>query len=139
MFLLIGVIIVAKKLLLPIVFLMSKVLIVDDDPDILAVVQILLKMNDFSVMAIAKAADISQAIKSFSPGLILLDVALSGADGREICKMLKKSNETKHIPVILFSAHYDLVNNIQECMANGLVTKPFETSYLLETIRRNIA
>jgi DNA-binding response OmpR family regulator len=118
---------------------MRKVLIVDDDPDILTVVQILLKMNDFSVLAIARAADISEAIKSFSPGLILLDVALSGADGREICKALKRSDETKHIPVILFSAHFDLVNNIQECMANGLITKPFETSYLLETIWRNIA
>lgn len=44
----------------------------------------------------------------------------------------------QHIPVILFSAHYDLVNDIQEYMANGLITKPFETSYLLETIRKNI-
>ena len=61
-----------------------------------------------------------------------------GADGREICKNLKNSDETQHIPVILFSAHYDLVNNIKECMANGLVTKPFETAYLLDTIRKNI-
>ena len=118
---------------------MSKILVIDDDPDILTVVQILLRMNHFTVMAIAKADEIPDAIKNFSPGLILLDVALSGADGREICKQLKRSAETKHIPVILFSAHYDLVNNIQECMANGLVTKPFESSYLLETIRKNIA
>jgi DNA-binding response OmpR family regulator len=118
---------------------MSKILVVDDDPDILTVVKILLSMHHFSVMAISRPEDIGRAIKSFSPGLILLDVALSGADGREICRKLKTSNETQHIPVILFSAHYDLVNSFHEYMANGLVTKPFEAAFLLETIRKNIA
>jgi DNA-binding response OmpR family regulator len=118
---------------------MSKILVVDDDDDILTVVQILLRMNNFTVRALSKWEDISNAVETFSPDLILLDVALRGADGREICKQLKKSNETSHIPVILFSAHYDLVNNIHECMANGLITKPFESAYLLETIRKNIA
>ena len=134
-------IVVAKYFPLPrpISLLMNKILIVDDDPDILTVVQILLKMNNFIVMAISKPENIVNVIKGFSPGLILLDVALAGADGREICKQLKMSTETKHIPVILFSAHYDLVNNIHECMANGLITKPFDSSFLLETIRKNIA
>jgi DNA-binding response OmpR family regulator len=118
---------------------MSKILVVDDDEDILTVVQIVLSMNNFTVRAISRWEDIADTVKSFSPDLILLDVALRGADGREICRQLKKSNETRHIPVILFSAHYDLVNNIHEYMANGLITKPFETSYLLETIRKNIA
>lgn len=118
---------------------MSKVLVVDDDEDILTVVQIVLSMNNFAVQTISRWEEIAGAVQSFSPDLILLDVALRGADGREICRQLKKSQRTQHIPVILFSAHYDLVNNIHECMANGLITKPFETSYLLETIRENIA
>jgi DNA-binding response OmpR family regulator len=118
---------------------MKKVLIVDDDIDILTVVQMLLRMNNYSVKAISRWQDIDEAILSFCPNLILLDVALSGADGREICRKLKRSSETRNIPVILFSAHYDLANNIRECMADGLVTKPFERSYLLETIQENIA
>ncbi len=118
---------------------MNKILVVDDDQDILKVVEIVLSMNNFKVETISKWEHIYNSIRSFSPDLILLDVALGSADGREICKQIKKSDDTKHIPVILFSAHYDLVNNIQEYMANGLVTKPFETSYLLETIRKNIA
>src|SRR5678816_4213114 len=116
---------------------MNRILVVDDDPDILTVVQILLQMNHFNVMAISKWQDIASSIESFTPDLILLDVALSGADGRKIYRQIKESNETQHIPVILFSAHYDLINNFQECMANGLVTKPFETAFLLETIRKN--
>ena len=118
---------------------MNKILVVDDDADILAVVEIVLSMNNFSVKTISHWEDISDSIQSYSPDLILLDVALGGADGRAICTALKKSVSTKHIPVILFSAQYDLVNNMQGCMANGMVAKPFETSFLLETIRKNIA
>jgi DNA-binding response OmpR family regulator len=118
---------------------MSKILVVDDDTDILTVVEILLKMNHFSVRTISRWEDIHDTINNFSPDLILLDVALGGADGRQICKQLKIADETRHIPVILFSAHYDLLNNIKEYLADGLITKPFETSYLLETIRKNIA
>jgi DNA-binding response OmpR family regulator len=118
---------------------MKKVLIVDDDVDILTVVQRLLSMNNYTIQAISKWQDITNTIKTFVPDLILLDIALSGADGREICKKLKQSNETQHIPVVLFSAHHDLANYTRGFMADGLVTKPFEASYLLETIRKNIA
>ena len=118
---------------------MNRILVVDDDHDILTVVKILLTMNNFIVETISKWNDITNTIGRFSPDLILLDIALGGADGREICRQLKESNETRHIPVILFSAHYDLVNTIHECHADGLITKPFETSYLLDTIRKNIA
>jgi len=118
---------------------MNKILVVDDDADILAVVKIILSINNFVVKTISRWEDISHTIQNFAPDLILLDVALGGADGREICSALKKSTNTKHIPIILFSAQYDLANNMQGCTANGLVAKPFETAYLLETIRRNIA
>ncbi len=110
-----------------------------DDVDILTVVEILLKRNNYSVRAISEWNDLTSSIKSFLPDLILLDVALQGADGRDICKQLKNSKKTQHIPIILFSAHYNLVRDTRKCLADGLVTKPFEISYLLETIQKNIA
>jgi DNA-binding response OmpR family regulator len=117
---------------------MDKILVVDDDRDILTVVEILLGMNNYSVRTISRWQQINNEIQDFSPDLILLDVSLGGADGRDICKQLKVSDDTSHIPIILFSAHHDLVNNIKGCGADGLVTKPFETSFLLDTIRKNI-
>ena len=117
---------------------MNKILVLDDDIDILTVVQLLLSMHNYIVKAISKWQEVTSSIISFSPDLILLDVALSGADGRDICRKIKQSNETQHIPIILFSAHYDLASDTRGCMANGFVAKPFETSYLLETIRKNI-
>lgn len=113
-------------------------MVVDDDRDILEVVSMLLKRNNYNVMTLTRGTHISDSISAFSPDLILLDVALGGEDGRQICSRIKSDDQTRDIPVILFSAHYDLVNNIKECNADGLITKPFEISYLLETIRNNI-
>jgi DNA-binding response OmpR family regulator len=118
---------------------MRKILVVDDDHDILTVVKIVLNMHNFKVQTLSKPEEIHDTIKSFSPDLILLDVALGSADGRKICKGLKQSNETKHIPVLLFSAHYDLINDIEECLADGLISKPFETITLVNTISKVIA
>lgn len=117
---------------------MNKILVVDDDRDILEVVSMLLRKNDYNVLTLSRGTYITDSIQKFLPDLILLDVALAGEDGRVICSRIKVSNETKHIPVILFSAHYDMVDNIRECLADGLITKPFEVPYLLEIIRNNI-
>jgi DNA-binding response OmpR family regulator len=114
---------------------MKKILVVDDDVDILMLVKMTLAMHNFTVEAIPRWEDIDDRIEHFTPDLILLDVSLIGADGREICKRLKQSGETQHIPVILFSANAEMGNNIQECKAQAFIAKPYELSHLLKTIR----
>ena len=114
---------------------MKKILVVDDDNDILSLVETVLSMNDFGVEAISRWENIPQSISSFEPDLILLDVSLIGADGRDICKKLKAAIETQHIPIILFSAHADVANNFQDCQAQGFIAKPFEVSYLVRTLQ----
>jgi DNA-binding response OmpR family regulator len=118
---------------------MKKILVVDDDNDILTLVQMVLSMHSFTVEAISKWEQIDDVIKNFSPGLILLDVSLSGADGRDICRRLKSQQETQHIPVILFSAHADVANNFKDCNAQGFIAKPFELSHFIETLDSNLA
>lgn len=117
---------------------MKKILLVDDDLDIINVVEILLTRNNYKVKATAQWENITKSIKNFSPDLILLDVALGGADGRDICEELKSSTNTQHIPIILFSAYYNLAKDFRGCPADGFVSKPFDISYLLETISKNI-
>jgi DNA-binding response OmpR family regulator len=114
---------------------MKKILVVDDDVDILSLVQMTLAMYDFAVEAISRWEDIDNSIVNFDPDLILLDVSLVGADGRDICKRIKQSEETQHIPVILFSANAEFGNNIQACQAEAFIAKPYELSHLLQTIR----
>lgn len=117
---------------------MKRVLVVDDDQDILTLVEMVLSMNNFKVQAISRWEEIKDKIKSFQPDLILLDVALVGADGREICKQIKTASETKHIPVILFSAYSEVANSLDESMAQGFIAKPFDISHLVETLNSNL-
>src|SRR5688572_4078005 len=84
---------------------MSRILVVDDNHDILQVMLLLLRTRGYTVEITPKGEEITSKINSFSPDLILMDVYLGGWDGRDICKKLKGSEETKDIPVIMFSAY----------------------------------
>jgi DNA-binding response OmpR family regulator len=114
---------------------MKKILVVDDDEDILMLVEMILLRNDYAVEAISRWEVIRESIASFEPDLILLDISLTGADGREICRELKQDRETQHIPIILFSANPDKGNNYFDCQAQAFIAKPFNMNHLLETIK----
>ncbi len=117
---------------------MDKILVVDDDVDILTLVQMTLNMNGFDVQVLSRWEKIDNVIREFGPDLILLDVSLGGADGREICKRIKTTSDTAHIPVILFSANIDIGKSIDNCHAQAFITKPYELNYFLNTIRSNL-
>ena len=113
---------------------MSKILVIDDDIDILSVMEILLTMKGFKVEVNAKGENTLAKIRSFEPDLILLDVLISGYDGRTICRKLKSSEETRHIPVIMFSAHPGAAATIAEYGADDFIGKPFDVTNLMEKI-----
>ena len=115
---------------------MNKILVVDDDTDILGLVEIMLHSNNYDVKAISRWQEINSSITDFHPDLVLLDVSLGGADGREICKSIKEAKETKNLPVILFSANPDMGLYLNQCRAQSFVSKPFEIKHLLNTIQQ---
>jgi len=114
---------------------MNKILVVDDDVDILTLVEAILSMNTFDVQGISRWEDIYTKMDEFKPNLVLLDVMLGGADGRDICKNLHLDKKTKNIPVVLFSANPEMGKYIKECMAQDFVPKPFDISNLLKTVK----
>ena len=79
---------------------MNKILVVDDDQDILMLVQVMLSMNNFNVEAISRWEEIDNTMQVFKPDLVLLDVSLGGADGRDICKKMRLENPTDHLIII---------------------------------------
>ncbi len=116
---------------------MKKILVVDDDPAILEVIQIILEDNNYEV----KTSLSGRIFKNMSdmPDLILLDVLLSGEDGREIVKKLKSDEKTKKIPVIMISAHPSAGDTVLKLGANGFVSKPFDIDDLLSAVEHNLA
>ncbi|MEP6596919.1 MAG: response regulator [Ginsengibacter sp.] len=117
---------------------MSKILVVDDDIDILSVMEILLTMKGFEVEVTAKGENTFPKIKTFRPDLILLDVLISGYDGRTICKELKSNETTRHIPVIMFSAHPGAAATIAEYGADDFIAKPFDVNNLIQKVNTQL-
>lgn len=118
---------------------MSRILVVDDDTDILSVMEILLTMKGFEVEVTAKGENTFPKINTFRPDLILLDVLISGHDGRTICKQLKSNEETRHIPVIMFSAHPGAAATIADYGADDFIAKPFDVNNLIEKVNSQLA
>jgi two-component system phosphate regulon response regulator PhoB len=117
---------------------MKRILVVDDDIDILTVVQLVLESNSFEVIAISKWQKIYSLIDTFNPDLILLDVSLGMQDGRNICKQLKTTVQTKNIPIILFSANHNIDKSIKECLADNFISKPFDINDLIDGINNEL-
>ena len=117
---------------------MSKILVVDDDTDILSVMEILLTMKGFEVEVTAKGENTFSKIASFKPDLILLDVLISGHDGRTICRNLTTIKDTMHIPVIMLSAHPGAAATIAEYGADDFIAKPFDVANLLQKVNRQL-
>ena len=116
---------------------MKKILVVDDDADMLDVVELVLTHHDFVVKTTSKWQIISKTIRTFIPDLILIDINLDGADGGDICKKIKHSKDTQQVPVILYSTLMP-EEYLKASNAQGFLAKPFETSDLLKIIRNNL-
>jgi DNA-binding response OmpR family regulator len=113
---------------------MKNILIIDDDPDVITVLQVLLKKNGYQVITAHNEEEAYYQLEVHQPHLVIMDVLLSGADGRDICKKLKSGNNSKHIPVIMFSAHPGAQKNMDDCGADDFIPKPFQGNLLLERI-----
>ena len=113
---------------------MQKILIIDDDPDVITVLQLLLKRKGYVVATACNEREAYEQVESFNPELVVMDVLLSGTDGRTICKKLKSEDGSKHIPIIMFSAHPSAQKNMDDFGADDFIPKPFEGAKILERI-----
>ena len=116
----------------------KKILVVDDEPDILEFLQELLEGEGYIVAIADKAEHVEKLHDASLPDLILIDVLLSGKDGHEVVKHLKGQEVTRHIPVIMFSAHQGAEKTARAAGADDFVAKPFEIDEVLAKIAKHI-
>jgi DNA-binding response OmpR family regulator len=114
---------------------MCKVLVVDDDSDILEVLTLILSMNGIQVEAISQGAQVYDNVFVNRPNVILLDVNLGSHDGRTICNDLKSQVETKSIPVIMFSANHNIRQSAMDNKADDFLEKPFDIDQLISRVK----
>jgi DNA-binding response OmpR family regulator len=116
----------------------KKILIVDDDAAILEPLSLLLEEFGYRVETTAKGDETYKKVTKFGPDLILLDILMSGSDGRIICRRLKKEHKTNKIPVVMMSAHPGAHHDSADAGADDFIAKPFETAHLLTILQKHL-
>jgi DNA-binding response OmpR family regulator len=120
---------------------MAKILILEDNMDLLEFICILLERNKLEVQGCSSSNEMKLILESFDPDLLIIDVIIKNKDGtdedgRDLCKEFKKKN--KNIPVILTSANPKVLINYEVCGADDTLEKPFNMQDILNKINKYI-
>lgn len=115
----------------------KQILVLDDDPSIVEVTQIILEESGYQVLTGRSEDDLNRLLKTTTPDLILMDVWLAQTDGNQITKRLKQHPDTKEIPVILFSALNEVESMTTKAGADGFLRKPYELDDLLAIVSKH--
>ncbi|MCU0651443.1 MAG: response regulator [Candidatus Omnitrophica bacterium] len=115
----------------------EKILIVDDERDIIKMLDYNLKKEGFRVISAYDGEDAIDSALKERPDLIVLDLMLPGLDGLEVCKTIKKENKTANIPIIMLTAKAQEADKIVglELGADDYITKPFSPRELIARIK----
>jgi len=111
----------------------KRILIADDDEGIVDAVTMILQVMGYEVDFTYDGGAVLDAVKN-KPDLILLDIWMSGHDGRDICKQLKSDPDYKEIPILMISASRDIKQSALDAGANDFMEKPFEMDSLLNKV-----
>ncbi|MBI3882657.1 MAG: response regulator [Sphingobacteriales bacterium] len=113
---------------------MARILIYDDDVDILEVSSAILRMRDFDVLCKDNCKNVITDIVAYKPDVILMDNWLPDIGGVKAIQLIKSNDELKDIPVVFFSANSHVEQLAKEAGANYMLPKPFELNALVEVI-----
>jgi DNA-binding response OmpR family regulator len=114
---------------------LKKLLIIENDPDTLDIVSILLENSGFNVVQSPKKKSV-QEVAEIKPDIIVIDYLLGDSYGSELCLELKNSPLTRQIPIIIFSASHNLEKVIEDCRADAYIAKPFDLEDFLDMVNQ---
>jgi len=117
--------------------LKKRILVADDNPAILDALKIMLEEEGYDVETTEDGATIKD-VKEPLPDLLLLDIWMSGVNGRDVCKLLKSTATTKHIPVVMVSAAKDTEQIAKDSGADDFISKPFQMDHLLAIVAQYV-
>ncbi len=116
----------------------EKILLYDDDKEILNLCKIILAKYGFESETRTECDNIFKDIETIEPNLILMDLWIPGIGGEKAIALLKQNEKTKDIPVLVFSANTDTKEICDKIKADGFVEKPFSIPAFIETIRGHL-
>lgn len=116
----------------------KRILLVDDEKDLLEVVKIRLEANDYEVLVAYDGQQGFEKIQKENPDLVILDLMLPKMDGYKVCGLIKRDARYAKIPIIIFTARTQESDREtgKDMGADAYIAKPFEPEILLGTIRK---
>ena len=120
--------------------LSGRVLVVDDDPEIVTFLCTLLELEGLQASVATSATAALEQLRHAQPSLVLLDIAMPGQDGLELCRTLKRDPTTREVPVFVISARpgREVVERALAAGAEVFIRKPFENRELIDKIRERL-
>jgi len=116
---------------------LKKILVADDNDGIVASLTMVLQYGGYEVTALMNGQDVQNITAPF-PDLILLDIWMAGVNGIDVCKHLKARKDTKHIPIIMFSAYPDSISSARAAGADDFIEKPYSMDDMLAKVKKNL-
>jgi DNA-binding response OmpR family regulator len=114
----------------------TRILVIDDDSAIREGLALALSFDGYDVRTRASASDVEAIIDEWQPALVVLDVMLSGEDGRDVARRLKRNTPYQHVPILLMSAHPSTRDDSVAACADAFLAKPFDMTTFLHEVGR---
>jgi DNA-binding response OmpR family regulator len=115
----------------------KKILVVEDEPELVRALEVRLKSQDFQIISALDGEEGLRKAREEMPDLIILDVMIPKIDGFRVARFLKFDEKYKHIPIIMLTAKVEDEDKAlgEETGADEYITKPFEWEYLFEKVK----
>ncbi|MDB4926895.1 response regulator [Mucilaginibacter sp.] len=117
----------------------KRILILDDNQDILDIVHETLAYEQFDVKGTSNGEDVMPFVEEFNPDLVILDYRVAGMNGGELCKQIKCHPKYKDTPVIIFSAYINHDDELFDYGCDAIINKPFDLTELVEKVNSLIS
>ncbi len=112
----------------------KRILILDDNQDILEIVHETLTYEQFDVKSTGDGTEVMPMVESFSPHLVILDYRVAGTNGGELCRQIKSHPQFSNTPVIIFSAYINHQTDLLAYGCDAIINKPFDLNELVEKV-----
>lgn len=114
--------------------MIKKILVLDDNQDILEIVHETLTYENFEVKSTGESENVVPMVEDFSPDLVILDYRVAGTNGGKLCRIIKSHPKFNNIPVIIFSAYINHEADLYAYGCDAIINKPFDLNELVEKV-----
>ena len=117
---------------------MKNILVIEDEPDIMMLVKMVLESEGYNVSEMSSAASYKTKVRAAHADLVLLDLNIAGFDGNIICEYIKAQTDLKSIPVIIMSGNLNARQIKEDCGADDIIAKPFDLDRFVDMVKRYV-